>query len=146
MPHDLRRERLIRIRGVAEREEATLAKPAGAARDRERNDDAIANLELRHSRADLDHLAHRLMTEDIPLFHRWHVAVIDMEVGAANTTRGNPHDGVSRVDDLRVRHGFAADVFTTMPNERAHGSSFLCGWEKCDLPGSVVFHRSPPNL
>ena len=53
----------IGVGGVAAREQTLLAEPAGAATDRERDDDTGASLQVRDFRTDLHHLAHILVAE-----------------------------------------------------------------------------------
>jgi hypothetical protein len=65
---------------LAEREQTTLAHGAFAAGDRERNDDAVTDLELGVAAADLDDLAHGFMAHDVAGMHAWHESAIEMEV------------------------------------------------------------------
>src|SRR5204863_8317265 len=63
--------------------------------------------------------AHDLVSEDVAAHHRGDVAVVEMEVGAADRGQRHAHDRVVRIEDLRLRHvddahlGFAppADCF-----------------------------------
>ena len=48
---------------------------------------------------DLDDLAHELVAHDVALLHRRHVAVEQVQVGAADRGRGDPHDRVAAVED-----------------------------------------------
>ena len=50
----------------------------------------------------LDHLAHELVAEDVALLHGRHVAVVQVEVGAADRGRADLHDRVAVVQDLGV--------------------------------------------
>ena len=58
----------VRVRVLAERVQLALAAAAVAAGDRERHDDAVADLEVLDAAADLDDLAHELVAEDVALF------------------------------------------------------------------------------
>ena len=120
LAHRLAGDLGVGVRGVAERVQLPLAEPAGAARDRERHDDAVALLELRDGRPDLDDLAHRLVAEDVARLHRRHVAVVEVEVGAADGGRGDLDDHVARILDLRVGDGVDPDVALAVPANRPH--------------------------
>ena len=74
----------VRVRVVAQRPELLLAEEAAAARDRERHDDAVADLQLGVLLADLDDFAHELVAEDVARLHRRDEAVVEMEIGAAD--------------------------------------------------------------
>ena len=58
---------MIGVGALAARIEAVAAEEALAAGDRERHDDAVADLQLLVLGPDLDHLAHGLMAEDVAL-------------------------------------------------------------------------------
>ena len=66
-----------------------------AAGDREGHDDAVADLQVRHRRPDLDDLAHELVAEDVALLHRRDEAVVEVQIGAADRGRGDLHDRVA---------------------------------------------------
>ena len=95
---------VIGVGALAAREESLLAEEAFSAGDRKGNHDAVAHLELIVFGADLDHLAHGLVAEDIALFHRGHDAVEQMQVRAADGAGGDLDDGVAPVLDLGIRH------------------------------------------
>jgi hypothetical protein len=99
--HLLRRH-CVRIRVLTERVELVLAVVAAPAGDRERHDDAIALLEVRHSAAGLDDLAHELVAEDVAALHRRHVAVVEVQVRAADGCGRDPHDHVLAHENLGV--------------------------------------------
>ena len=96
------------------------AGPAVAAGDRERDDDAVADLEVVHAAADLDDLAHELVPEDVALLHRRDVAVVEVQVGAADRGRRDPHDRVAVVEDLRVGDVLDLDGVASRPDVRPH--------------------------
>ena len=114
---------VIRVRALAARKEALLAEEALAAGDRERHHDAVADFELLVFGADLDHLAHGLMAEDVALFHRGHDAVEQMQVRAADGAGRHLDDGIASVLDLGIRHGLAANVVLAVPGQRLHRKS-----------------------
>src|SRR3954451_8139958 len=103
----------VRIRVLADGVELVLTRPAVAARDRERHDDAVADGEVADALADLDDLAHELVPEDVAALHGRDVAVVEMQVRAADRRRGDADDRVAVVEDLGVGdvldlHGVAA--------------------------------------
>ena len=61
-----------------------LAEEAAAAGDGERDDDAVAELQVLHVGADFDDLAHELVAEDVAGLHGRDEAVVEVEVGAAD--------------------------------------------------------------
>ena len=70
--------------------------------------------------ADLDHLAHELVAEDVARLHRRDVAVVEVQVRAADRGRGDLDDRVARIDDLGIVDRVDADVVLAVPGERAH--------------------------
>ena len=122
LPHDLGRLLCVGVRPVAQRVEPAFAEEAVTTGQVERHDDAIADLELRMALADLDDLAHRFMAEHVAAFHGRHVAVHEMEVGAADRAGGDPDDDVAIVLDARIIDAVAAYVAFSVPAERFHGS------------------------
>src|SRR4051794_7514930 len=102
MAEHLLGEPCVRIRVLAQRVQLVLARVAVAARDRERHDDAVADLEVRDGLALFDDLAHELVTEDVAALHRRDVAVEKVEVRAADRGRGDADDRVAVVQDRRV--------------------------------------------
>jgi hypothetical protein len=89
------------------------------------HDHPVADLEVLHRRADLDHLPHELMPEDVPLLHGGDVSVVEVEVGPADRRRRDLHDRVARVEDLRVGHGLDLDLADAFPAEGLHGATSL---------------------
>ena len=87
------------------------------------HDDAVALLQLLDVLADLDDHAHRLVAEDVARLHRRHVAVVEVQVGAADAGGRDLDDRVARVLDLRVGDGVDADVALAVPAEGSHGAS-----------------------
>ena len=96
-------EVLVAVGALADRPVAAPALLALAAADRERDDDAVADLELLVLGADLDHLAHELVADDVARLHAGHEAVVEVQVGAADRAAGGLDDGVARVLDRRDR-------------------------------------------
>jgi hypothetical protein len=118
-----------------------LAEPAGSAGDREGHDDAVTLLVLGDAAAHLDHLTHRLVTDDVTLFHGGHETVVEMQVRTADRGRGDLDDDVGGVDDLRIGNGVDTDVFLAVPNERFHMVLLLVGWRGAH--GRSMVRRGP---
>src|ERR671927_538511 len=70
--------------------------------------------------AGLDDLAHELVPEDVALLHRRDVAVVEVQVRPADRRRGDLHDRVAVVEDLRIRDVLDLDGVASGPNVRAH--------------------------
>jgi hypothetical protein len=111
----------VRVGVLAQGEQLLLAVPAVSASDRERNDDAVANLQVRDAAAGLHDLAHELVAEDIALLHRRDEAVVQVKIRAADRGRGHAHDGVTPVHDRRIRHVVDAHVVLAVPAGGSHG-------------------------
>ena len=83
---------------------ATLAaEPAGAARRDARDEDPVPDLDPTSPRADLLDRADGLVAEDPTRRHRRDVALQDVQIGATDRDRVDPHDGVGV--GLEHRHG-----------------------------------------
>src|SRR5215211_3583637 len=127
---DLRGHVLVAVRRLADREVAAPALLAFAAENRERHDDAVADLERALGlRADLHDLAHELVADDVAVLHPWHVAVVEIQVRAADGTGRHPDDSVAGVLDLRIRDLVAADVGGVVPNQGFHRRAPLAASE-----------------
>ena len=81
---------------VAGGPELLLAEEAVAAGDGERNDDAVAALEIGHFLADFLDDAHEFVAEDVARFHGGDEAVEEMKVRSADRGAGDFDDGVVR--------------------------------------------------
>src|SRR5690606_17689090 len=68
---------------------------AFTAGDHEGDHDSIPLLEFFHRSADFNDNPHGLVSDDVTLFHCGHESVVEMEVGAANTARGDLDDDVA---------------------------------------------------
>jgi hypothetical protein len=124
-PHLLGHPR-VGVRVLAQREELLRAHVAGATRDRERHDHAVADLEVLHRGPDLDDLAHELVAQDVALLHRRHEAVVEVEIRAADRGRGDADDGVAGVQDLGIRDLLDPDISLTHPAVGIHRISSFC--------------------
>ena len=90
MAPQLRGLLVIGVGALAAGEEAALAEEAFAAGDGERHDHAVADLQLLVLGADLDHLAHGLVAEDVAALHRRDDAVIDDAGRSRRSRRRSP--------------------------------------------------------
>ena len=67
------------------------------------------------------------MTHDIAVLHAGHVAVVEMQVGAADRATRHLDDGISRMFDLGIGNLIATDVLGAVPAQGLHCSSpFAC--------------------
>src|SRR5260370_447639 len=89
---ELLRHRRVRIGVLAERVHLLLAEEAVAAGDVERHHHAIPWAQVPDVAANIDHLAHELVAEDVSLLHPWNETAVQMQVPAAGLG-GTPGDG-----------------------------------------------------
>ena len=120
LAHRLARHLSIGIGAVAAGEQTLLAEPALAAADREGDNDPVADLEVGDLRAELDHLAHILVTEYVAALHGRLIAVEEMQVGAADRAGGDFDDRVARMLDFGIGHGVNANIAFAVPAKCAH--------------------------
>jgi hypothetical protein len=113
-------ERRIRIGILAEGEELFFAEETVAAGDGERNDDAVARLEVPHFAADFNDFAHEFVAENIAFLEGRHEPVIKVKVRAANGGRGDFHNAITVVENLWVRHTFDRELFLAVPAQCFH--------------------------
>jgi hypothetical protein len=109
----------------AVRVHALLARVALPARGDARDEDAIALREARDGGADLLDDADPLVPEDPAVGHRRHVALHDVEVGAADRGLLDPDDRVGGVAHDRVRLLLPGALPGAVVDERLHVGSFL---------------------
>src|SRR5215213_4225558 len=110
----------VRVGVLADGVELVPARPAVATRDRERHHDAVAHAEVGYAAAGLHDLAHELVHEDVDLAHRRDVAVVEMQIRAADRRGADLHDGVAIVEDLRIRDILHLHGVPPRPHVRAH--------------------------
>jgi hypothetical protein len=89
--------------------------------------DAVADRQVVDPLSDLDDLPHELVPEDVALRHRRHVAVVEMQVRAADRRGGDPNDRVAIVEQHRVRNLLDLDGVASRPADRAHQDPFPTG-------------------
>ena len=101
---------------------ARVAHEAVPAGDVERDDDAVADGDVRHLGADRLDDAHRLVAEDVALADERPEHLVEVQVGAAEPGRGDADDRVGRLLDRRVGDGVDAHVALAVPGEGLHSS------------------------
>jgi hypothetical protein len=111
----------VPVCSLANREVPALALVAFAADDGERDNDAIADLQCVFAAGShLHDLPHELVTHDIAVLHAGHVAVVEMQVGAADRATRHLDDGVARMFDLGIWNLIATDVLRAVPAQGLH--------------------------
>ncbi len=118
---------LPHLRRLALRLQTPAAHEAVAARDVERDDDAVADGEVRHGRSHLDDDAHRLVPEHVALVDERSEEFVQVQVGAADRGRGDLHDRVGGLEDLRVGHLLDAHGALALPGQCLHGGASRSG-------------------
>src|SRR5581483_12258680 len=93
---------------------------------------AIAHLQILHLGPDLDHFAHELVAEDVTLHHRGNITVVDVKVRAADRRRGDPHDRIPWIEDLRIGDPLHPQVLRTVPAVGLHGLASSAGAWGCE--------------
>ena len=99
---------------------ALLAVAAAPARAHARHQHAVAWRDRADAGADLQHGADRLVAEDRPGRRLGHVALEDVQVGAADRRGVDPHDRIGRVDDRRVIDRVPATFAGAVVHESLH--------------------------
>jgi hypothetical protein len=100
-----------------------IAEPALAALaaiDVEGNDDPVSLPELAMSRARLDHLAYKFVSEDVAALHRRHQVTHQVKVRTADRAARHLDDHISTILGLRIGDAVAANIVRPMPAERLH--------------------------
>src|SRR4029079_10383830 len=113
--HHFFRDVSVGVAVLAERPQIVLAAPTFTAGDRERDNNAVADLELLHVPADFHHLAHELMAEDVAVLHGRNEAVEEMKVGSANGGRSDANDCIALVKYPGIGHILDLDVLGALP-------------------------------
>src|SRR5690606_1688828 len=86
----------------AVRIQAAVAVAARAAGADARNDDPVADVDVRDGGAHLGHRADALVAQNAARGDRRDVALEDVQIGAADRGRVHPHEGVRGLEDLRI--------------------------------------------
>src|SRR5690606_5271548 len=100
------------------------------ARDGERDDDAVADGEVRDLLAHLEDLANELVTEDVARPHRRDVPVVEVEIRAADRGPPHAHHGVPRVEDPGLGDVLHVHLLGAPPDDGLHERSLPApaGW------------------
>jgi hypothetical protein len=85
---------------VAITKKALLAKDAAPAGNVKRHQHVVAHFQLGHLRADFLYYAGEFVPEGHAHAGVGHVAVVQVQVGAANARTGHPHNGIFGMLDL----------------------------------------------
>src|ERR1700761_9246346 len=112
-----------RIAALAARKQAFLTEEAFAAGNGKGYHNPIADFKVANLGTKLDDLTHRFVAHYIAALHARHEAVIEVEVGTADSAGGHLDDGIARMLDLRVCDRITAYVTFTVPTERLHYSA-----------------------
>ena len=115
MAHRLDRHLGIGVGRAAGRKQSLLAEPALAAADRERHHHAVADLEVRHLRAERHNLAHILMAQNVSALHGRLIAIEQVEIRSADRAGRDLDDGIARMLDLGIGNGVYPNVTFSMP-------------------------------
>jgi hypothetical protein len=113
---------LVVLGGLALAVQTLLAHEAGAAADVERDDDAVADLQVADAGADLLHDAHRLVADDVAGLHERRQRLVEVQVRAAQRGRGDLDDRVRRLLDPRVGDLADPHVVDALPGDCLHRS------------------------
>ncbi len=108
------------VGGFASGELVELAEEAAAAGDHEGNYHAVTDLQVGHPAAGLFDDAHELVAEDIARLCLWNLAMIEVQVGAADGGSGDPKDDVVFVLDERVGDIVDPDVLGSVVCQCSH--------------------------
>ena len=116
----------VPVGSLADREVAASALLAFSADDRERNDDALADLQgVLAVGPHLHDFAHELVAHDVAILHARHITVVEVQIGATDRATRDFDDGVARVLDEGIRNLVAPNVLCTVPTQGFHCSTPL---------------------
>jgi hypothetical protein len=98
---------------------------AFAAANGEWHNDTVTDFELGVLSADLNHLTHCFMAEDVSAFHSRHETAHKMEVRATNGAGRYLDDGITSMLDNRVGNRLASYGAPALPGECLHQDPLL---------------------
>ena len=101
------------------------AEPARPARGDAGHQHPVAGLDRLDPAADGLDGADRFVAEDPPVGHRGHVALQNVQIGAADRHGVDPDDRVGVRDDARLRHLFPGLAPWAVVNKRSHDHLLL---------------------
>jgi hypothetical protein len=113
--------RAFRICGVAKSGFHSLAKMTDATGNLKRNQDAVA-LFQRIVRARFLYDAHKFMAQDVVLFHRGNVAIVEVKVRAADRSRRHAQNNVERVLNFGIGDVLNLNVVFSLSGRSFHSS------------------------
>ena len=90
-----------------------------AAGNRKWHHDTVTGSEVMYSAANLNHLTHTFVPEDIPFVHGGNTPIVEMHIRATNSTQCDL-DGVPWVEDLRFWYRFNTDITFAIPADCFH--------------------------
>src|SRR5439155_9907313 len=96
---------------------AIITVPAG---DAERHHHAVARFEFADCFAHLDHFPHEFVPENVPRLHAGDIAMVEVQIGAADGRRTDFDNGVPWIQDFWIRHCFHPHVLLSVPTNRSH--------------------------
>src|SRR6266700_718980 len=111
------------VRVVAERPQLPLTEKTLATGNGKRHHDPVAGAEVRHGAANLNHLTHAFVSEDVPFVHGGNIPIVEMHIRAANSAQCDLDDGVPWIEDLRLRYRFNTDIAFAIPADCFHLAS-----------------------
>src|SRR5262245_25480857 len=88
------------------------------------------------------------MAEDVALLHRRDVAVAEVKIGPADRGERDLHDGITTVDDARLRNLLDPHVTVPVPTHCFHGSFCSRVRFACVSQSSLATkrHAFPPEV
>ncbi|MNV78289.1 hypothetical protein D3C71_1717710 [compost metagenome] len=104
-----------------------LAEETAAAGDHERNDHAVSDVQVGHGAAGVLDDAHEFVAEDIARFGLRDLAVVEVQVRAADGGGRYPQDDVVIVLDDRVRDVVDPDIVAAVIGQCSHRVQLLQG-------------------
>src|SRR5919202_3931144 len=110
----------IRVRVITERPKSPFAEETVAACDRKGHNHTVTLPQILHLTPKLDDLAHELVAEDITFLHRRDIAIVEMEIGAANGGRRDFDNGIARVENLRIGDCLDPHIGDAVPADSFH--------------------------
>ena len=110
---------LTRVRGVARGKLTLPAVTAGPTRDHTRHHDPWTHRKC-HFWSFIHHDAHHFVADDVAVSEARHVAVVDVEVAAADSGGRDADQHVPGLADHRTSYRLVAHVVDTVPGERVH--------------------------
>ena len=110
-----------RVGGFAGGEQVLAAEEAVAAGDHEGHDDPVAGLERRHSGSDFLDDAHELVSKDVAVAGLWNLAVVEVQVGAADCRGRDTQQDIVGLLQLRVGSSVDSDVVSAVVGQCTHG-------------------------